>query len=162
VLVEAYVNHEPVDAIMTEADAKAQLDLRTDQLRYAEEIESAIRFEIADIENGLKEHENRCLSAVGTVVGRTPQFLSLISHIYAAYAELRNCRLVIDEIEPLVHIDRDLISLADNHQPCDRSRAAAMTTKRSCPPIGPTRSAAADRWRRSVAGRQLQDRSRRW
>lgn len=56
------------------------------------------------------------------MIARTPQFLGLIERIYAAYRDLRDCRLIIREIERLVHLDDHLVRLADNHQPCTGHR----------------------------------------
>ena len=116
-LIEAFVSGQPTDTLMSEAAAKAELDRCRDLLDHSKQIEKALRAEIASIEAGLADHRNVIASAAGALVSRTPQFLSLIERIYTAYRDLRNCRLIVREIERLVHLDDHLVRLADNNQP---------------------------------------------
>jgi len=128
-LVEAYINNEPVDAAMTEADAKTQLELRTDQLRHAEEIDRALTFEIADLEsNVIPEHRRRRDQAAGALVSRTAQFLALVRRVDEAFATLRNVRLCLEELRRLVPHGDTLCPMIDSNQPSGAGRWGGFGT----------------------------------
>lgn len=124
---------------MTEVDAE---NLRTDQLRHAEEIETAITFEIADIENNiLPEHQRGRDKAVGTLISRSRQFLGLVTAssrlsppCAMSASTSRNARMVM--------LDDDLCRMIGSNQlsGAGRSGAATPPMKSSSPTgSGPSR-----------------------
>jgi hypothetical protein len=122
-LVQAFLDGEDTNAVMTEADAKTLLAIRREQLQHAQEVSDALRAEIYDIEvNGLKRRRQDCQRAAGRLLSRTPEFLALVQRIYDAYATLRNTRRAIAEVREQLWLDSDLRDLIDNDQHHDGSR----------------------------------------
>lgn len=123
ILVEAFVSGQATDKVMTEAGALAQLRLHTEQLAHAEELVEALRDAVAELENGFAEHDRRVAQAAGALVSRMPEFLALGERVYCAYAELWNCRLVVNEIGRLLTRDDRLLHLIE----CDQESDGRMT-----------------------------------
>ena len=120
----------------------AQLRLRVDRLRHAEELVEALREAVAELENGFGEQDRRIAQAAGALVSRMPEFIALGERVYRAYAELRNCRLVVSEIGRLLTLDDRLLHLIECDQESNGRRTLGYSYTKALSPTGLARSPA--------------------
>lgn len=113
--IEAYVDNEVCPSV---ADCEARLHIETGHLRDAEELDHALRDEIAEIEgNDIKDHDYSRSKAAGSLICRSPEFLSLVARVTTAYQTIRDTRLLVNELARLVLLDSKVTVFALNSQP---------------------------------------------
>lgn len=116
-LVVAATGGQEVTGIPAPESAQAEVDLRNEQLRSADELLAALAEEISGCENALVGLRRARDETAGALISRSPEFLVLLRNIQAAFATLRSARIAIREIGRLVTLETRLVDLSLVDQP---------------------------------------------